>query len=111
METGGDMPKEIKISVPLAVTIAFFLVLIPFLAGFTVGFLWSDDERENIAVLRVHNEMRNAIRENKPFYLTGSNIKITPRKDSTGEKPKVNARIEYQIAGAGDEGYRRVWER
>lgn len=97
------MPKTITVSVPLALTISVLLVAIPFLAGFTAGFLWSDDERQNIAVLRVHNEMREAIRSGKAFYLIGSDIKVFPRKDSTSEKPGVNAKIDHQIAGAGDD--------
>lgn len=102
--------KEIKVSVSLAMTIAALLVMVPFAAGFTVGFLMSDSERENIAILRVHSEMKAAIRDGQSFYLTGSNIKITPRKDSTSAKPRVNAQIEYQIAGAGSDGYVRTWE-
>jgi len=46
-------------------------------------------------------DMRIAIAEGRPFYLVNSNIKMIPRQDGN---------MNVQIAGAGDEGMRKVWK-
>lgn len=77
--------------------------------GFFAGMMFVIDNAYDSAkedmLQQLRHDMRVAVMDNRPFYLVGSNIRLIPRGDGN-----MNVRIdETQIAGAGDEGVRRVW--
>lgn len=63
-----------------------------------------DSAKEDM-LQQLRHDMRVAVMDNRPFYIVNSNIRLIPRGDGN-----MNVRIDdTQIAGAGDEGVRRVW--
>jgi len=77
------MKKTITIRPALFLLIIILYSFLPFGLGMICGSLAVDSDHRSIAVARVHNEMREAIRAGRSFFLKGSNIKIIPVSDKT----------------------------
>ncbi len=64
----------IKLRLWQALIIFFFMI-----AGFirVVGYIYK--EADKVAILRVRSEIITGVKQGTPFYLKGSNIKLTPK--------------------------------
>jgi len=70
----------IKLRLWQAVSVLFFMC-----AGFikVVGCIYK--QADNIAIIRVHSEIITGVKQGTPFYLKGSNIKLTPKGKKDAE--------------------------
>ena len=89
------------ISVRTALFAGIAAVIIPFTAGLIAGIVMGDDARQTIALKMVISEMKDGIKAGVPFTLKGSDIRLIPR---------TRKAAHIQIAGAGDQGMRKVGE-
>lgn len=64
----------IKLRLWQAVIILFFM-----LAGFIKVVSYIYKEADKVAILRVRSEIITGVKQGTPFYLKGSNIKLTPK--------------------------------
>ena len=70
----------IKLRLWQALIILFFM-----LAGVirVVGCIYT--QADSVAILRVHSEIITGVKKGMPFYLKGSNIKLTPKGKRNAE--------------------------
>jgi hypothetical protein len=72
--------EMIKLRLWQALIILFFM-----LVGFirVVNYIYK--QADNIAIMRVHSEIITGVKQGTPFYLKGSDIKLTPKGKKNAE--------------------------